>query len=90
MQKRWVKIAAAIAALFVLVIILVPFLVNADSFRPTLENQLSSALGRKITLGHLTFSVLRGSIVASDISIADDPAFSTSPFIEAKSLSIGV
>jgi AsmA protein len=90
MQKRWVKITAAAAGLFVLVVILVPFLVHADTFRPTLENQLSSALGRKITLGHLSFSLLGGSIVAENISIADDPAFSSSPFLEAKSLSIGV
>lgn len=89
-KKRWGKIAAAIAALFVLVLILVPFFVNADSFRPTLEDQLSTALGRKITLGHLTFSVLGSSLVANDIAIADDPAFGTAPFLVAKSLSIGV
>ncbi len=90
MQKRWVKIAAAGAALFVLVLILIPFIVNADTFRPTLESQLSAALGRKITLGHLSFSLFSGSLVANNISIADDPAFSTSPFLEAKSLDIGV
>lgn len=90
MQKRWIKVAAAAAALVLIVVVLVPFLVNADTFRPKLQDQLSSALGRKIALGHLSFSLLRGSIVAQNISIADDPAFSASPFLEAKSLSIGV
>jgi AsmA protein len=90
MQRRSVKIAAAVAALVILLLVLVPFLVNADTFRPTLEDQLSRALGRRITLSHLAFSVFSGSLVAKDISIADDPAFSTSPFLQAKSLNIGV
>lgn len=90
MQKRWLRIAAAAVALFVLILLLVPFFVNADTFRPTLEAQLSRTIGRKITLGKLSFSLLRGSLVAENIAIADDPAFSAAPFLEAKSLSIGV
>ena len=90
MQKSWMKIAIAAVALVVLVVVIVPFLVNADTFRPTLQSQLSSALGRPVTLGHLSFSLFRGSLVAENISIADDPAFSTAPFLDAKSLSIGV
>ncbi len=90
MQKRWVKAVIAVVALVIVVVGLVPFLVNADTFRPMLEDQLSTALGRRIALGHLSFSLLSGSIVAQNISVADDPAFSTSPFIQAKSLYIGV
>lgn len=90
MQKRWVKIVTAVAALFVLAIVLVPFLVNADTFRPMLQDQLSSALGRRITLGHLSLSLFSGSLVAENISIADDPAFSTAPFLQAKTLRIGI
>lgn len=90
MQKRWVKIAAIGAAVVVLVLILIPFFVNADTFRPTLQGQLSSTVGRQVTLGHLSFSLFSGSLVADNIAIADDPAFSTSPFIQAKSLHVGV
>jgi AsmA protein len=90
MHKRWVKIAAIAAAAIVAIIIIVPFLVNADTFRPVVESRLSTALGRKVTLGHLGFSVLSGSLVAKDISISDDPTFSSSPFIGAKSFHIGV
>ncbi len=90
MQRLWGKVAVAAAALVIVVVGLIPFLVNADTFRPTLEDQLSRAMGRKLTLGHLSFSPLTGSLVAQNISVADDPAFGTSPFLEAKSLSIGV
>jgi AsmA protein len=90
MRKTWVKIVAAVAALFILVLILTPLLVNGETFRPTLESRLSAALGRQITLGHLSFSLLSGSLVAKEIAIADDPAFSTTPFVQAKELKIGV
>ena len=90
MKKRWVRIAAAVIAVVVILLLVVPLFVNADTFRPTVESDISSALGRKVTLGHLSFSLFSGSLVADNVSIADDPAFSPSPFLQAKSLHIGV
>jgi AsmA protein len=90
MHKRWVRILLAVVALFIIVVAIVPFLIDADTFRPQLQNQISSALGRKVAFGHLSFSLLKGSMEAENASIADDPAFSTSPFLQAKKISIGV
>ena len=90
MQKRWLKIVAGIAALILLALVAIPFLIDAETFRPTIQTRLSAALGRSVTLGHLSFSLWQGSLVAKDIAIADDPAFSTAPFLQAKSLQIGV
>lgn len=90
MKRRWVRVVGVIAAVLIAAVLLLPFFINADTFRPMLQDQLSAALGRKVTLGHLSFSLLSGSLVANDISIADDGAFSSSPFIGAKSLHIGV
>lgn len=89
-MKRWMKIAIGVVVVVLLAVLIVPFFVNADSFRPMLENQLSSALGRKVTLGKLSFSLLSGSVVADQLTVADDPAFSAEPFLQAKSLKIGV
>ena len=80
MQKRWVKIAGAVIALFVVVLLLVPLFVNANTFRPTIERELTSLLGRPVTFDHLSFSLFGGSLVAENIAIADDPAFSTAAF----------
>jgi AsmA protein len=85
-----ISILVAAVVLLLLAVLLVPLFVNANTFRPTLETQLSAALGRKVTLGNLSFSVLSGSLVADNISIADDPAFSSKPFLQARSLHIGV
>jgi AsmA protein len=90
MDKRWIVLGAVVVGVFLFVIFLVPFFVNADTFRPTVESQLSSALGRNVTLGKLSFSLLNGSLMAEDIAIADDPAFSKVPFIQAKKLDVGV
>lgn len=90
MKKRWVRIAGVVVAVVVALLIVVPLFVNADTFRPTVEDEISSALGRKVTLGHLSFSLFSGSLVADNVSIADDPAFSKAPFLQAKSLHIGV
>ena len=90
MRNTWVKILAAVAILFLLLIILIPFIVNGETFRPSLESRLSAALGRQVTLGHLSFSLISGSLVADNIAIADDPAFGSTPFIQAKQLKVGV
>src|SRR3984885_9476392 len=91
MKKRpLISIVVAVVVLLLLVVLLVPLFINANTFRPRLESELSDALGRKVTLGNLSFSVFSGSLVADNISIADDPAFSSKPLLQAQSLHIGV
>jgi AsmA protein len=41
-------------------------------------------------LGHLGFSLFSGSLVADGLSIGDDAAFSSQPFLTAKTIHIGV
>ena len=84
------SVLVGIVVLLLLAVLLVPLFVNANTFKPTLEAQLTQALGRKVTLGNLSLSIFSGSLVADNISIADDPAFSTKPFLQAQSLHIGV
>jgi len=67
-----------------------PFLIDANQFRPTLETKLTAALRREVKLGDLKLSIFNGSVAASELSVADDPAFSKTPFLRAKSLQVGV
>ncbi|HEY1987340.1 MAG TPA: AsmA family protein [Terracidiphilus sp.] len=90
LQAAWVKIAIGVIAVFILVLILIPLLVNGETFKPTLESRLSAALNRKVTIGHLSFSLFSGSLVADTVSIADDTNFSSSAFLQAKELRVGV
>ena len=61
-----------------------------NSFRPKIEAELSSSLGRQVKIGNLSLSIFSGSISADNISIADDPAFSKNPFVTAQSLKASV
>jgi AsmA protein len=90
MKKRWLRAAGIVIAVFLLLLIALPFFINVNSFRPQIETEATNALGRQVKLGDLSLSILSGSVGIEDISIADDPAFSKSPFITAKSLKVGV
>jgi AsmA protein len=84
------KILGIVVGAIVILFIALPSLININSFRPKIESELTSALGRQVTLGNLSLSILRGRVGVDDVSIADDSAFSKSPFITAKSLQVGV
>lgn len=89
MRKHW-RLLAIILVVILAVLVIVPFFVNADAFRPVIQEKASAALGRQVTLGHLKLSLFTGSLEANDIAIADDPAFSRVPFLSAHQLAIGV
>jgi AsmA protein len=89
-MKKPLVIAGAVVVLLVIVLLCLPLFINANKFKPTLETKLNEALGRKTTIGNIKLSIFSGGVTVSDVSIADDPAFSKSPFLTAKSLSVGV
>ena len=88
--NRTVKIVAIVVGVLILLVIAIPFFIDANAFRPRLESELTAALGRQVKVGNLSLSLLSGSVGADDISIADDPEFNKSPFVQAKSLKVGV
>ena len=90
MRHPVVKILIGILVLILIAVVAIPLFVNGESFRPTIETRLSAALNRKVTLGHLSFSLFSGSLVADELAISDDPAFSSAPFLRAKQLRVGV
>ncbi len=89
-MNRTLKIVAIVIAILIIVLIAIPLFVNANTFRPKLESELTTALGRQVTVGNLSLSLFSGAVAADNISIADDPAFSNTPFVQAKSLKVGV
>jgi AsmA protein len=89
-MRRALRIIGIALAVLVLALFSLPFLISANQFKPALESKLSAALGRQVTIGNLGLSILSGGVTADGIAIADDPAFGNSPFLQAKSLKIGV
>jgi AsmA protein len=89
-MKRTLRIVAIVVVVLLLLVVIVPFLIPVDKFRPTIEEKASQALGRQVQLGGLSLSLLTGSLSAQNLSVGDDPKFSTSPFLTAKSVKVGV
>src|SRR5271170_809961 len=89
-MNRNLRIIAIVVVVLLLILVIVPFLIPVDKFRPTIEEKASQALGRQVQLGGLSLSLLTGSLSAENLSVGDDPKFSTSPFLTAKSVKVGV
>jgi AsmA protein len=83
-------VLGSIVALVLVVALAIPMFLNADAFRTRIETALTNSLGRKVILGKLDLSVLTGNLVAENATIADDPAFSTQPFLQASKVKIGI
>jgi AsmA protein len=86
-KLKWIVIAV-VAVLLILIV--VPFLIPINKFKPTIESKASEALGRKVQLGNLSLSLLTGSVGIDDVSVNDDPKFNSGPFLTAKTVKVGV
>jgi AsmA protein len=86
-KLKWIGIAILV---LILILFILPFLIPVNKFKPTIESQASTALGRKVQLGDLSLSILTGSLGIDDLSISDDPKFNSGPFLTAKSVKVGV
>ncbi len=89
-MKRVLIVFGVLLGLLVIAALALPFFFNADSFRPRIESELRTVLAREVTIGHISLSLMAGGITVENIAVADDPAFSTNPFLKAKSLDVGV
>jgi len=89
-MKRALKIVGIVIAVLIVIVLVLPFVVNVNDYRPRIESELTNALGRNVTVGNLSLSLWSGSLAADNIAIADDPSFSSSPFIKAQALNVGV
>ena len=89
-MKRTLRIVLIVVGVLVVLLVIAPFLIPVNQFRPTIEEKASAAIGRKVELGNLSLSLLGGSLGAENLSVGDDPKFSKSPFLTAKTVKVGV
>lgn len=87
---RTVRITLAVGSAAVVLLVAALLVMPANRFRLTIEQRASAALGRDVSVGGLRISLFHQSLSAETLTIADDPAFSSSPFLTAKSVTIGV
>jgi len=90
MAKKLVIIGASILGLLVVTVLGLALFLDANQFRPTLEDTMSRALGRRVTISKISVAPFSGGIAIEGLTIADDPAFSREPFLRAKAVTAGV
>ena len=90
MGRKILYIVCGVIVLLLLAVIILPFVIDVNQFRPQIESAANTALNRKVTIGNIALSILSGGVSVQDISVSDDPAFGTSPFLTAKSVNVGV
>src|SRR6266849_6404836 len=83
LMSRMLKIIGIVVVVLIVIVLVAPFLIPVNQFRPTIEEKASAALGRKVEVGNLSLSLISGSLSAENLSIGDDPKFSSSPFLTA-------
>ncbi|HEY6465782.1 MAG TPA: AsmA family protein [Candidatus Acidoferrales bacterium] len=89
-MKKILAIVGIVVAVLIIIVICIPFFIDANSFKPTLESDLTQTLGRNVQIGNISLKLWSGSIAVDNVAIADDPAFSSQPFLTAQQLKAGV
>ena len=89
-MKKIVYIVGGIIVLLLAAIVILPFVIDVNRFRPDIERLMGEALNRKVSIGNIQLSILSGGVAVADLTIADDPAFSRDAFLTAKSVTVGV
>jgi AsmA protein len=90
MARKIIYILTGLVVLILLAVAVLPFVVDANKYRPQIETAMNTSLNRKVEIGNIKLSIFSGGVTVEDISIADDPAFSAGPFLKAKALTVGV
>jgi hypothetical protein len=61
-MKRNLKFAGIAFLWWLAVLAALPFLINVNRFRPKIELEVANTLGRPVTLGNLSLSILTGTV----------------------------
>ena len=75
-----------IVGVVIALLVIAPFLIPVNQFKPTIEAKASEALGRKVEMGNLSFSLFSGSLSAENLVVGDDPNSVKPLFLPPKKL----
>ena len=90
MGRKIIYIASGLIVLLLLVALLLPFIIDANKFKPQVESAAESALARKVAIGNIRLALFSGGVSVEDIAISEDPKFGSGSFLSAKSVAVGV
>ena len=90
---KWALIAVGgVVTLIILILLVLPFFVDAEKYKPLLENKVKEMTGRPFTVGgdvDLSFFPFVG-VSFSDLHLGNPPGFEATDFISIKSFEVRV
>ena len=90
MRKAAIIIGIIIAVL-IGILLVAPLFINVNQYRPQIQSELQQKLGRKVTFGNLHLRLLTPRLRVDNLTISDDPHFSTArPFAQAQELDVSI
>ncbi|WP_447984489.1 AsmA family protein [Nitrospira sp. Nam74] len=90
-MKRLLITFGLIVVLLIVAILLLPFLVDVNTYKDRYQPMIEEALNRKITLNDLRLTIIpRIGVRIAGFTVMDDPTFSNTPFASLDSVDIGV
>jgi len=90
MRKAGIVVAVIIAVI-IGVLLIAPVFINVNQYRPQIQSELQQKLGRQVTLGDLHLRLLTPRVRVDNLSVSDDPHFSTGrPFAQARELDVSI
>src|ERR1700722_15510971 len=90
MARKIIYIAGGLIALLLLAVVVLPFVIDANQFKPQVESAAETALGRKLAIGNIRLALFSGGVSVENIAISEDPKFGSDSFLNAKSVTVGV
>jgi len=90
MRKAAIIIGIIIAVL-IGILLVAPLFINVNQYGPQIQSELQQKLGRKVTFGNLHLRLLTPRLRVDNLTISDDPHFSTArPFAQAQELDVSI
>jgi AsmA protein len=84
MKRILVIVAVVLALLAIAAAVILPKLLNPETYRPRLEQMLADVTGRSVAVGPMRLHVFPvPGITAEGFTLGEDPAFGKEPFLKA-------
>jgi uncharacterized protein involved in outer membrane biogenesis len=89
-MRKAAIIIGIIIAVIIGILLVAPLFVDINQYRPQIQSELQQKLGRQVTLGELHLRLLTPRVRVDDVSVSDDPHFSTGAFAQARELDVSI
>ncbi len=89
-MRKIIIIGVIVCVLVVLVLAVIPRFLDVNQYRGRIQAELQSRLGRTVSLGDISLSLLPPSLRVKDVAIGEDPKFGSGSFAEAQELAVRV